>query len=172
MRWTVETTIQEQADARAHLALVKEPSPTESIEAFFARYEAAFNRALIETTDLDALSEAFADAFIAANPNGVACWRNDDNLLAIMKQGFEFYRSLGSKSARITSLCITRLDETHAVVKAGWEMLFARKSGELETIVDDVFYLVQTIGEEPRIFSFITPDERQLFRDRGLIRSA
>ncbi len=164
--------MERETDARVHLALVKEPSPAESIEAFFARYEAAFNRALIETTDLDALSESFADAFIAANPNGIACWRNDDNLLAIMKQGFEFYRSLGSKSARITALCITPLDETHVVVKARWEMLFAKRTGELETIIDDVFYLVQTIGDEPRIFSFITPDERQLFRDRGLIRSA
>ncbi len=60
-----------------------------------------------------------------------------------MKQGFEFYRSLGSKSARITSLCVTPLDDSHSVVKAGWEMLFARRGGE-----------------------------RQIFRERGLIRSA
>ncbi len=66
---------------------------------------------------------------LAADPNGVACWKNDENLPAVLRQGFEFYRSIGSKSARITSLAVTELDETHSMVKARWEMLFHKTGG-------------------------------------------
>ncbi len=168
----METAAKLAPRPRAVLALAEDDSGTKEIEALFERVEAAYNRALIESTDLDAFSEVFAESFIAANPNGIACWRNDGNLLAVLKQGFEFYRALGAKSARITALSVTPLDDSHSVAKVGWEMLFAKRDGSLEPFNNEVFYLVQTIAHEPRIFSFITPDERELFRERGFLRTA
>ena len=73
---------------------------TGKIRDFFNRYESRINRALEETLDSDATetAEAFSDFFIAANPNGVACGKNDEKFQLKILHGYEFYRSIGTES--------------------------------------------------------------------------
>ena len=87
----------------------------EKIRDFFNRYESRVNRALDETPDFDAkeTSEAFSDFFIAANPNGVACGKNDEKFQLQILHGYEFYRSIGTKSMKISHLTTTSLDGSH-----------------------------------------------------------
>lgn len=141
------------------------------VEDFFAAYAAGFNRALADTPEIDveATAGAFADCFIAADPNGVACGKNDEQFRAQIPAGFAFYRSIGTKSMKVASLEVTPLDDYHLMVNVHWVSVYLKLDGGEERIDFDNIYFVQTIGEKPRIFGYITGDEQKLLRERGLI---
>ena len=54
----------------------------EKIDEFFEQYQKCINKALKEATEIDAkeMGQCFSDCFIAANPAGVACGKNDEEL--------------------------------------------------------------------------------------------
>jgi hypothetical protein len=145
----------------------------QKIERFFAEYEARTNRALAEppVVDVEETASAFAGCFVAATPNGVTCGKNDQGLRTVIPQGYEFYRSIGTKSMRIVFLEITTLDDYHVQAKAHWQALYQKKDGSEERIDFDVIYFVQTIGEQPRIFAYVTGDEQKLYQEKGLVPS-
>ncbi len=139
------------------------------LQKFFAEYEARTNRALDGEVDIEAIIRAFSDCFIGANPNGVMCSKNDETFRAAISQGMEFYRSIGTKSMKITSISITPLDDYHSMAKVYWRASYEKKDGVKETIDFDVIYLLQIIKEKIGIFVYITGDEQKALRERGLI---
>jgi len=143
----------------------------DKISEFFALYEARVNKALEDTPEVDAkaTAEAFSDCFIYANPSGVNCGKNDEQFRSQILQGFEFYRSIGTKGMKISHLAITVLDEFHVQARVSWQSDYVKKDGTGERIDFDVIYLLQTIGEGPKIFAYITGDEEGALRERGLI---
>ena len=143
----------------------------ERIRDFFAQYEARVNSALQATAKADAkaTAQAFSDCFIAANPGGVACGKNDEQFQLQILQGFEYYRSIGTKSMKISGLKVTALDEFHVQAIIRWQSDYVRRDGKGERIDFDVIYLLQTIGERPKIFAYITGDEERALREKGLI---
>ena len=104
-------------------------STNRKLQEFFAEYETTFNRALSETAtvDVEATAGAFADCFIEANPNGVMCGKNDEQFRTVIPQGYEFYRSIGTKSMEISSLTVTALDDYRAMAKVRWQALYVKK---------------------------------------------
>ncbi len=139
------------------------------LEKFFAGYEARTNRALDGEADIEAIAGAFSDCFIGASPNGVMCGKNDEKLRAAISQGMEFYRSIGTKSMKISSVSITPLDGCHSMVRIYWRAVYEKKNGGNETIDFDVIYLLQIIDGKIGIFAYITGDEQKALRERGLI---
>lgn len=144
---------------------------TDKIREFFAQYEARVNNALGEMPVIDAVAtaEAFSNCFIAANPVGVNCGKNDEQFQSQILQGFEFYRSIGTKSMEISGLTVTSLDEFHVQARVFWRAFYIKRDGTTERIDFDVIYLLQTMGERPKIFAYITGDEQRVLRERGLI---
>ena len=111
----------------------------------------------------------FSDCFIAANPGGVICGKNDEQFRLQILQGFEFYRSIGTKSMTISGLTVTALDEFHVQARVSWQADYIKKDGSGVRIDFDVIYMLQTIGKRPKIFAYITGDEEGALRERGLI---
>ncbi|KUG20835.1 MAG: hypothetical protein KO206_02305 [Methanomicrobiaceae archaeon] len=142
-------------------------------EEFFAAYAAGFNNALADPpeVDVEAAAGAFADCFIAADPNGVLCGKNDEQLRAQIPAGYAFYRSIGTKSMRVVSLTVTPLDDSHLITRVHREARYRKKGGSEEEIDFDVIYFVRTVGKQPRIFGYIPGDDQALLRERGLIPS-
>jgi hypothetical protein len=138
---------------------------------FFADYETRTNRALADVPQLDMeeATKAFADCFIAADPNGVTGGKNDAEFRETIPKGFEFYRSIGTKSMKIVSLTTTPLDEFHVMVKVRWEAFYQKKDNSKEVIEFDVIYFLQTTGNDPKIFAYITGDEQKIYREKGLL---
>ncbi len=139
------------------------------LEKFFADYEARTNRALDGAVDIEAITGSFSDCFLGANPNGVACGRNDEVFRAAISQGMEFYRSIGTKSMKITSISITSLDDCYSMAKVYWRALHEKKDSCKEAIDFCVIYLLQEVEGKIRIFAYVTGDEQKALRDRGLI---
>lgn len=143
-----------------------------SLETFFDAYAARFNAAIADPpeVDIEGLASVYADALIGSNPNGVTCGTNGDELRSVLVQGFEFYRSIGTKWMRVGSIDEHRLDDLHAAVTVGWESGYERPGDGEDVRIDfDVVYLVKTIGDERRIFGFITGDEQAVLREHGLL---
>lgn len=139
------------------------------LEDFFRKYEARFNKSLVGTIDIEETVNSFTDCFIEANPFGVQCGKNDDQFRAVITQGYEFYKSIGTKSMIIDSVKISFLDEYHSMAKVHWRSFYNKKDGREELIEFDGIYFVQMIDEKPKIFAYITGDEQGMLREKGLI---
>jgi hypothetical protein len=55
---------------------------------------------------------------------------------------------------KIVSLTTTPLDECHAMIKVHWEAFYQKQDGSEALIDSEVMYLVQTIGDTPKIFGY------------------
>jgi len=143
----------------------------EKIEEFFERYQKSFNKAIKESSEIDAkeMAQCFSDCFIAANPAGVACGKNDEELESQILKGLQFYRSIGTSSMNVSEIAVTALDQFHALARVRWQSQYRNGDGEGERIDFDVIYLLEINGERPRIFAYITGDEEKALRERGLI---
>ncbi|WP_410509479.1 hypothetical protein RSJ42_04460 [Methanosarcina hadiensis] len=139
------------------------------LEDFFRKYEARFNKSLVGTIDIEETANSFTDCFIEANPFGVHCGKNDDQFRAVIIQGYDFYKSIGTKSLIIDSVKVSSLDEYHSIAKVHWRSFYNKKDGREELIEFDVIYFVQMIDEKPKIFAYITGDEQKMLREKGLI---
>jgi len=148
---------------------VAESPPT--LQAFFAAYATRMTSALADppAIDIEATAAAFASCFVEASPNGVVCGKNDDQFRAVIPKGLEFYRSIGTRWMKIIGLAVTILDDHHAMAKVHWQAFFLRKDGSDELLDFDVIYLVQLLGDQPKIFGYITGDEQKALREKRLL---
>lgn len=138
---------------------------------FLADYEARVNRALAgeRTVDVEATSAAFTEWFMASGPDGVVCRANDDEFRAAIPKGFEFYRSIGTRMMRISSIDVTELDAHHAMARVRWHSVHEKRDAAEVRIDFDVIYLFHMKDAQPKICGYITGDEDAVLRRHGLI---
>jgi len=143
----------------------------QQLETFFAAYEARFNQALGDNPqdDVEGTMAAFADCFIEASPLGLSCAQNDEQFRTQIPKGNAFYRSIGTQSMKIMALTITPLDDYHVQTKVHWQAQYKKRDGGEETIDFDVIYFLQLLGNQPKIFAYITGDEQKVLQEHGLI---
>lgn len=143
----------------------------QQLEEFFTAYAARFNAALAgETPDVDGTVNSFTPCFIEAGPTGVTCGQNDAQFREAIPKGYEFYKSVGTKAMDILLTEITLLDDLHAMVKVYWRSTNVRAKDNAEVTIEfDVFYFVQTMNEEIKIFAYITGDEQKALKENGLL---
>ncbi len=134
----------------------------ESIKELFAEYEKAFSNLDIKKT-----AEFFADTFMSAGPNGVIT-NSKVEFLKEAHKASEFYKSVGQQSAKILSLEETQISDQYSIVKVHWGVTFVKTGSRL--IEFDVSYIVQKIGQTPKIILFIAhQDEQKAMKELSLI---
>jgi hypothetical protein len=140
-----------------------------SVRKLFERYERFFMQALGGDMDMDEVASLYASEFIAATPAGVMTGKNDDQLKQVMAQGYEYYRSIGTKEMRIRNVRVSPIDERHCVAHVAWTATYDRKD-KAETAIDfDVHYFVQTLEGVSKVFGWVAGDEQALLRKHGII---
>ncbi|MFZ6010461.1 MAG: hypothetical protein ACOYXT_08935 [Bacteroidota bacterium] len=141
-----------------------------NIEDFFTEYETNFKDSIAgRLSDLSGIMQhAFADYIIESTPAGVSCIKNDETFLKKIRQGQDFYRSIGSKAMSIVSKEVTLLDDFHAMVKIYWRYAYEKenRSGAIDF---HTFYFVRAIGSDIKIFGYIAGDEQKVLKEHGLI---
>lgn len=141
----------------AHLLIMEK-----EIKSFFAAYEQRFNDALSgDASGIGDTVNSFAKYFVESSPAGVQGGANDESFKERLPKGYEFYRSIGTKSMRIGNLEITRLDPLHHMVKVHWISVYEKK----DTIEFDVIYFLNGL----KIFAYITGDEQKVLQEHGLV---
>lgn len=142
----------------------------DKIDTFFDTYARRFNDALTgETYDVEGTASAFAECFVEASPLGVNCGKNDEEFRESIPKGFAYYKSIGTRGMNIVSKEVIPIDDYHAMVKVHWMATYLKKNREEVNIGFDVFYLLQGLGEQIRIFAYITGDEQKVMQEYGLI---
>lgn len=86
-----------------------------------------------------------------------------------MAQGYAHYRTIGTKEMRIRDVRLSPIDEHHCLAQVAWTATYARK-GEADKAIDfDVHYLVQQLTGEPKVFGWISGDEKELLKKHGIV---
>jgi hypothetical protein len=113
----------------------------------FDEYADAFDKLEIERH-----APLFAEHFISAGPKGSIA-QGRDQLMAMSRQGAEFYRSVGQTGAKILSMKETAISPEYSMVTVHWAASFKKLDKPVEF---DVSYFVQkTEPNDPKIIMFI-----------------
>lgn len=150
---------------------MKDDHITQQINSFFDSYEKRFNQSLQgEETDTNtkAVADSFTDCFMESSPLGVICGKNDAGFAEKVKEGYTFYKSIGTTGMYITNREIQLLDGFHAMCKVSWKYQ-AEKEGKAVEIDFVVIYLLQTMNNTVKIFAYITGDEQKVLKEKGLV---
>ncbi|MFB4160269.1 nuclear transport factor 2 family protein [Geomicrobium sp. JSM 1781026] len=134
----------------------------------FTKYEQAFNGALNGEIDMHHFASFYTDSFIAANPNGVMTGDNDESLQKNMKQGYEYYRSIGTKAMQCLHVKLNIIDAHHGVAHTEWQASYVVNEKTIH-VPFRANYLLQFQKGEPKIFGWITGDESELLHKYGVI---
>ena len=74
----------------------------QQIDAFFNHYRDVFNHAIsVDFPEVEQSAGLYSESFIGANPLGVQCGKNDQELRDVLLKGYKFYRDIGLTSMDI-----------------------------------------------------------------------
>ena len=136
-----------------------------NIEEFFARYEEGAN-----SFDPDLMCSLYTAEFMAGDPSGVSCGRNDQSLHNAFIQRKELFRKIGFKSAKILQVQATPLDERYTMAKVHWHMTFEKRPGHPLDFKFFITYFLYDPGTGPKAAFWIShDDEQRVMREAGLI---
>ena len=135
------------------------------------RVENFFHKLERETAEGDfaALSEKYAEHFVAASPSGAKIAPRTV-FVESMPQRKEVFDKLGAKPPRLISLETTALDTRYSLAKGRWLLEFARDGQPPQEVLADSTYVIDT-GEEPyRIILYLTSqDLPKVLVERGIL---
>ncbi len=138
------------------------------VRNFFDAYAMRMNSSIADgQINADEFAQCFASDFIGASPMGVQAGENNNAFRTVIRDGITFYRKVGVRSMVIDRQETWLLNESHALAKVQWRCTYERdKSGEIPFVT---YYLVQSLGNLIKIFSYITDDETKAFKENGLL---
>ncbi|MGL6289780.1 MAG: hypothetical protein ACRC2H_03735 [Silanimonas sp.] len=137
------------------------------IDDFFVRYEEGAN-----TFDPDLMVSLYTAEFMAGDPNGVSCGRNDQSLRGAFVQRKAFFQSLGFQRAKVLRVHATPLDDRYTTAKVHWHMVFEKQPGSPLEFTFYVTYFLYDAGTGPKAAFWIShDDEQKVMREAGLLPS-
>lgn len=139
----------------------------EKVQAFFALYEEGAN-----TFDPELMGTLYMADFMAGDPNGVSCGKNDANLKASFVKRKAFFEKIGFRRAKVLNIDATPLDERYTMAKVHWQMTFEKDPGNPLDFEFFITYFLFDSGSGPRAAFWIShEDEQKVMRDAGLLPS-
>lgn len=141
----------------------------DDIQAFFERYQQMFMEGLRDPAGTTDVTWPYASAFVAASPTGINVGENDEQYRDVMRQGFDYYRQIGTKDMRLRSVDVVAIDDHHCLARVGWTAVYARDALPDVAIDFEVTYLLQQLDGPPKVFGWISGDEEAVLREHGII---
>lgn len=136
-----------------------------TIDEFFSRYEQGAN-----SFDPDLMASLYTPEFLAGDPHGVACGRNDQALRDAFVRRKAFFEQIGFKRAKILQVQATPLDARYTMAKVHWLLTFERQPGQPLDFRFHITYFLHDPGTGPKAAFWIShDDEQQVMREAGLI---
>ncbi|GAK13335.1 hypothetical protein [Geomicrobium sp. JCM 19039] len=92
---------------------------------------------------------------------------NDESLQVNMKQGYEYYRSIGTKAMQCLHVKLNIIDAHHGVAHTEWQASYVVNDKTIH--VPFVPTICCNFKKENRNFGWITGDESELLHKYGVI---
>ena len=142
----------------------------QKIRQFFDDYTKRFNGNLARgaKVDANAVRASFADYFVESSPAGVQGSSNGLLFGFVIPHGFRNYRRMGAAGITLADLKLTHIDDHHYMARAHWDAAYRQKNGHERSIGFDVVYFLTLHSGAPKIFSYITADEKKVLRANGI----
>lgn len=138
-----------------------------AVECFFRAYERNIN-----SGDMEALVSQFADLFFALGPRGAQSVRASDFGVALPKRK-QLFDNLGCQSTSLVALSPTALNARYILTRTQWKMTFGRSRGEVQEVLVDSFFIVDTGGDAFKIIFYLaTHDIMEILKERGIAPGA
>lgn len=134
----------------------------------FDRYERETNAALAGEPDLEAVSDPYDDAFIAASPSGVTTGKKGEEFNKAMAVGFAHYREIGTQRMEVLDVGVEPIDALHALARVDWRATYD-VGGTQKVINFTNVYLTRISNGRRTVFGWITGDENAELRKHGII---
>ena len=135
-----------------------------SIHQFFVRYEQGAN-----SFDPDLVCSLYTAEFLGADPNGVACFKNED-LPEWLAMRHSFFQQIGFRSAKVLDLAETALDEHYTMARVHWQMVFEKEPGCPLDFKFHITYFLFDSGSGPKVAFWVShDDEMKVMQEAGLI---
>ena len=115
------------------------------VQDFFTRYEEGAN-----TFDPELMGSLYMAEFMAGDPNGVSCGKNDESLKASFVKRKIFFGQIGFRQAKVLSVDATPLDQQYTMAKVHWQMTFEKESGHPLHFKFFITYFLFDSGAGPR----------------------
>ena len=139
------------------------------VDRFFQGYAEAFNRSLGDRGAIEAIQAHYTDCFVGAGPHGERCGQNDEAFANTLRQGYDFYTSIGTKAMAVRGITLTPIDELHQMAAVAFRATYEKPSGETVEIDFTVTYFLASQDATFKIFGFVSGDEMAAYRQHGLI---
>ncbi len=124
------------------------------------------------SADASALADMYAETLMVAGPGGTQLVTSADLLRAVPKRE-ALFDAAGHRSTTLAAFDEQPLTPRYSLVRTEWEWLFEHPSGEPVTVTLPSTYIVDRLGETPRIVVYIVHEEiGAVLRHRGLLPSA
>jgi len=137
----------------------------DKVRDFFTRYEEGAN-----TFDPALMASLYTAEFMAGDPNGVSCGRNDQALREAFETRKAMFQRIGFKSAKVLNVDATPLDEKYTMAKVLWHMRFEKEPGRPLDFRFFITYFLFDDGSGPKAAFWIShEDEQKVMREAGLI---
>jgi hypothetical protein len=116
------------------------------------------------------MSSLYTTEFLAGDPNGVACGRNDEALRDAIVGRKAFFQQIGFRRARILHVEATALDAKYTMARVHWHMTFEKEPGHpLDFKFFITYFLYETESGLKAAFWISHEDEQRVMRQAGLI---
>lgn len=142
----------------------------ESTEAFMRRYGELMDAGVRSgKADGKQLAEMFAESCVASSPAGIAVVGGDADYGKMIEDGIANYKRIGGTAFVIENLKIEPINDQHDLARVGWRFDYTRpKDGKSGSVSFENVYFVSQVGETPKIFAWVTPDEQATLQEHGL----
>jgi len=136
-----------------------------AIREFFARYEDGAS-----SFDPDLVCSQFTAQFMGGGPDGVACFKNGDDLRAWTENRRSSFQEIGFRCAKIMDLEETPLDDHYTMARVQWNMVFEKEPGHSLDFKFYITYFLFDSGSGPKVAFWIShEDEQKVMQEAGLI---
>lgn len=143
---------------------VKVTHTTAAIELFFQAFEEHSN-----SGDISAHVSQFADAFLAAGPQGAQPVRAVDFAVALPKRK-QLFDSLGCRSTSLVSIEPVALDGRYTLVRTRWRMVFDQAQEAPKEVLADSTFIVNSSGSGLKIVFYLAHrDIMAILKERGIM---
>lgn len=133
----------------------------DKLENLFSEYESCFGK-----LDFQTMATFYSDSFMSAGPKGNIT-ESKKQFLQKAREFSRYYQKAGMQSAKILSRYELSISDDYSMVTIHWGLTF-KKTGE-QKVEFDITYIIQKIGDEPKIIMMIThQDEEEKMRSLGI----